>query len=389
MIMHLHGHLIGKRLIFVCLSLTFIALMGVISDAAQAGPITSDGNANVPARITSQPPFPTSTPESVLPISHLPRNNPRTLPIRISEGECCPYPCWSSNSEWVMLFDAGDNGETPGLYSIPREGGYPTLLTERIGVYSRDWSLVAYPEAGAVYIERWADGDRWVVPSPGRRIFFSPSGNQIAWELGSRGIRHPDLRQNAIWLAELDGGAAREVVTVNGGHFIGWAAGEKAILVYGRLAPDGPAGIWRVSTEDGAGRLLFEVEKPRSLLLSPEGGWLAFFMAFENHPDRNGLWIVGMDGSAEQHYPFIGAYRWRNEGQLLVIPQDLDAPGAYLWQIEIHEDIVWQLTDPLIDALPIASNDWQPSPDGSAIVFRSHEDHNLWVFPLPELPISP
>jgi hypothetical protein len=72
-----------------------------------------------------------------------------------------------------------------------------------------------------------------------------------------------------------------------------------------------------------------------------------------------------------------------------VIPQDLDAPGAYLWQIDADKDVVWELTDPMRDALPIASNDWQPSPDGSVIVFRSHEDYNLWVFPLPELPLSP
>jgi hypothetical protein len=389
MIMPLRGHLIGKRLLFVFLSLTFVVFLGALADAAQAYPIPPHGSDIVPVRITTIPPFLISTPEPILNIEHLPRNNPRPLPVRISDGDCCPYPRWSSDSEWVMVFDAGEKEDVPGLYSIPREGGSPTLLTERIGVYSQDWSLVAYPEASMVYIERWADGDRWVVPSPGRRIFFSPSGDQIAWELGSSSIRHPDLRQNAIWLAEIDGGAAREVVTVNGGHFIGWAAGEEAIIVYGRLAPNGPAGIWRVSPEDGAGRLLFEVEKPRSLLLSPAGGWLVFFVTFENQPDRNGLWIIGMDGSVKQYYSFIGAYRWRGEGQLVVIPQDLDAPGAYLWQIDIDEDVVWELTDPILDALPIASNDWQPSPDGSVIVFRSHEDHNLWVFPLPELPLSP
>ncbi len=387
--MSFRGHLIGKRLIFVCLSLTLIALLGVLADAAQAGPIPPYASANVPVRVTTLPPFPTATTESVLAIEHLAPNRPGLTPVRITDGECCSYPRWSSDSEWVMIFDAGEKGDAPGLYSIPKAGGSPTLLTARMGVYSQDWSLVAYPEAGAVYIERWADGDRWVVPSPGRRIYFSPSGNQIAWELGSSGIRHPDLRQRSIWLADVDGGAARDVVTVNGGHFIGWAAGEEAIIVYGRLAPYGPAGIWRVSTDDGAGRLLFEVEKPRSLLLSPAGGWLAFFVAFENQPDRNGLWIIGTDGSAKQHYSLIGAFRWRGEGQLLVIPQDMDAPGAYLWQIDVDEDVIWELTDPMRDALPIASNDWQPSPDGSVVVFRSHEDHNLWVFPLPELRLSP
>ncbi|MCK5319060.1 MAG: hypothetical protein KAJ55_14195, partial [Anaerolineales bacterium] len=147
--MSFRGHLIGKLLIFVCLSLTLIALLGALADAAQAGPIPSYGSAYVP-EVTTLPPLPTSTPEPVLTIAHLPRNSPRPLPIRITDGNCCPYPRWSSDSEWVMLFDAGEKGDAPGLYSIPKEGGSPTLLTERIGVYSQDWSLAAYPEAGAV-----------------------------------------------------------------------------------------------------------------------------------------------------------------------------------------------------------------------------------------------
>ena len=387
--MPLHGRLIGKRLILVFLCLSMMLLLGVIFESAQAGPFPSPAETVVPVQITAIPPFPRSTPESFTDIVPLPDNYSRSEPIRITEDGCCPYPQWSSDSEWVMFFDAGESGDAPGLYSVPREGGSPTLLTSRIGVYSRDWSLVAYPEASMVYIERWVVSDRWTVPSPGRRILFSPDGKKIAWEVGSRDIRHQDLIQRAIWLAETDGSSTREVVTVNGGHFIGWSAGEDTILVFGRLAPDGPAGIWRVSTDDGAGHLLFEVERPRDLLISPKGGWLAFFVTFENQPDRNGLWIISVDGSVKRHYPFIGAYRWRTEGQLLVIPQDLDAPGAYLWQIDVSEDLVWESTDPSFTLLPIASNDWEPSPDGSEIVFRSYEDRNLWVFPLQDLPPSP
>ncbi len=140
MIMPLHGHLIGKRLLLVFLSLTFMVFLGVLADAAQAGPLPSDGSAKVLVRVTNLPPFPISTPEPVITIEHLPRNRRRPLSVRISDGGCCSYPRWSSDSEWVMLFDAGEKGDVPGLYSIPRDGGTPTLLTERIGVYSQDWS---------------------------------------------------------------------------------------------------------------------------------------------------------------------------------------------------------------------------------------------------------
>ena len=303
---------------------------------------------------------------------------------RLTSGGCCPNPSWSPDSKWVPFLDRPGPNEPAGLYAVPANGGEITLVVERVGIYSRDWSQVAYRQNGQTVVERWADGMRWVIPNEGRTIRFSPSGQVVEWEMMSQGVNFPDLRQRAIWLANCDGTQAREVVTVNGGQFVGWVRDEGEIIVTGRLAPYGPAGIWQISVEDGAGRLLVEMENPRSLLLSPEGDWLAFTVAFDLDEELNGLWVMRSDGSMVKKIEMYGAYRWRREGVLLVIPLNLEDPGPSLWQIDVVSDETWKLTDPTVTLLPIANNDWQPSPDGTQIVFLSAEDRNLWVLPLPE-----
>ena len=323
-------------------------------------------------------------------LTKTPARTPTPTPVtvleatRLTSGGCCPYPSWSPDSKWIPFLDRPGPYKPAGLYAVPANGGEIILVVERVGVYSRDWSQVAYRQDGQTLVERWADGTRWEIPNEGRTIRFSPSGQAIEWEVMSHEASFPDLRQRAIWLANFDGTQAREVVTVNGGQFVGWARNEEEIIVTGRLAPYGPSGIWRISVEDGAGRLLLDMEHPRSPLLSPDGDWLAFTVAFDLEEELNGLWVMRTDGSMVRKIEMYGAYRWRREGVLLVIPLNLEDPGPTLWQIDVVSDETYKLTDPAVTSLPIANNDWQPSPDGTQIVFLSAEDRNLWVLPLPE-----
>lgn len=326
---------------------------------------------------------PTPTPLPIIEVQAAPGDT--SLPSRITDDECCLYPHWSSDSEWVLFVNPVGR-EGPGLYGVPAAGGSATFLTSRVGVFSEDLSLVAYPEAGLVYVERWAIGDRWLVPSQGREVHLSHENEWIAWEYGSTSIQNQDLKQQTIWIANVKGEGARALVTVHGGGFIGWIDQGNALLVSGRLSPLSPAGIWRVDRVSGAARLLFSTERARDVLISPEGEWLAFTVAFQTEHEKNGLWTLKTDGSTLKRLPAYGSYRWRSEGELLLIPYDFAAKSPYLWQFNIEEDQIWALTDPDEIELPIANNDWQASPDGEKIVFYSQSDRNLWVLRLPETP---
>jgi hypothetical protein len=248
---------------------------------------------------------------------------------------------------------------------------------------------VAYPESGQIFVERWADKTRWMIPSNGRAISISPDLADVAWEFGSQSIQSPDRRQTQIWIANINGENARELVTVHGGQFHGWVGGSEAILVTGRLAPHIPAGIWRVDTSTGAALLLFEVEKPRSISLSSSGEWFAFIIAFEQDNRRNGIWVMKSDGSFTQRLRGFGAYRWRADGQLLLIPLDPEAEHPALYQIDIENGRLWRLIDPANILLEITNNDWSVSPNGKWLLYQSSEDRNLWVMELPKLPETP
>ncbi len=304
--------------------------------------------------------------------------------VRLTSGGCCAYPAWSPDSRWVLFLDRPSENAPAGLYSVPANGGMVTLVHPGVGVYNPDWTLLAYTQGERTIVERLADSSRWFIPSEGNTIHFSPSSSYVTWDVISSGISFPDLRQRGIWIAHADGSGAREIVTVNGGDFIGWDAGEEAILVSGRLSPNSPAGIWRIAVKDGAGRLLIEVDRVRSALISPGGDWIAFIVAFDPDPTRNGLWLVRTDGSSTRKLEFFGAYRWRREGELLVIPLGLEPEVPSLWQVDSSTGETIRLTDPKYTKLPIANNDWQPSPDGTSVVFLSYQDRNLWLLPLPE-----
>jgi hypothetical protein len=205
----------------------------------------------VPAYETLPPP--------TLPVRNAPIFSPAPVdiseltepPVRLTQGGCCPYAGWSHDSEWILYLDGKLEEASTGLYSLPRSGGPPGRLSERFGIFSTDWSLVAYQEAGQVFVERWADAARWSVPSNGRAVSFSPDMTQLAWEYGATGIQSPDRRQAQVWTSNLRGEGARELVTIHGGELVGWVGGSEAILVTGRLSPPGPAGIWRIDTVTG------------------------------------------------------------------------------------------------------------------------------------------
>ena len=385
--MSVRGLMIGSRRISRLL--VVIGLFWLVCSAASVAAAGSDldilGQPELRRTAISGPestPTPTSVPRPLVPGIH-------PKPEAITSDGCCAYPDWSEDSEWILFFDAPKGPESAGLYGIPRAGGPATRITQRMGVFSSDWSLVAYPEAERVFVERWQDGERWTIPSAGRAIHVSPSSKWLAWQIGSSAIQNPDVRVSAIWISGLKGEDARELVTIHGGDLIGWSENEAALLVSGRLAPNGPAGIWRIRIEDGAGQLLFDVDQPREALLSTDGSWLAFIIAFETPSERNGVWLLRTDGGGAKHLDLFGSYRWRSGDQLVLVPLDLSASGPYLVQYDAQRDQWWSLTTPMTTQLPIANNDWRISPDGQWMVFQSYLDHNLYVMELPAVREAP
>jgi len=272
-----------------------------------------------------------------------------------------------------------------GIWSVAvdRPLSAPTLFTHRLGLFSRDLSLVADLEDGQTIVERLRDGARWVIPNGGRPIAFSPDGRYVVWSV-AQGIANFDIRRVEIWLANADGSGARRVAVRFGGGFAGWMPDGRGLLLSGRRSPQSPqAELTLLDIAQGGERTLLFYERLLGLSASPGGRWLAYIVT---QARENGVFVLSLTRplATPQRLDFFGAYRWRDGDQLLYVPMAPGAAGDELWQLDLARGQKQQLIRAEAGSpFKIANNDWAVSPDGSQLVFLSARDRNLWLVKLP------
>ncbi len=332
------------------------------------------------------PASPVSDPASGIP-SSTPTPSPSPTPgprlWRLTENGCCPQPFWSPDGQEVWFLDRPDPSRPAGLWGIPVTGGTPRLVTTRLGLFSPDYRRRAYPEAGQTVIEDLETGAQWIAPSGGRAIVFSPDGEWIAWEVSAGEAPSLDRQVTVLWIARADGREARPVARLIGGGFAGWFPDGRWVLVVTREAPGADPFLAVLDLEAETLRPIARGERLRGAQISPAGGWVAYQSVFSADPAQNGLWVVRADGTGARRLPVFGAYRWRAEGRLLVIPLEPGRPSHRVLEVEAATGAVRLLTDPAVLPFRIAGGDWALSRDGRRIVFVSAEDRGLWVLELP------
>jgi Tol biopolymer transport system component len=247
---------------------------------------------------------------------------------------------------------------------------------------SPDGSLLAYPEGGRTLIERPATGERWAVPAAGRAVQFSPDGARIAWQTASSTVNF-DRRLVEVWVSDVTGENSRPVTRLVGGALLGWFPDSARLLAAGRETVEGEPALFLVDVATGAVGSLVRIENVRGTLISPGGGWIAYQIAFTGDPARDGFWVTSVADAQTRKLPVFGAYRWRSEGRLLVVPLELGAPSHRVVEVDAATGEMRALTDPVVTSFKIAGGEWALSPDGGRLVFVSAADHNLWLLELP------
>ncbi len=340
--------------------------------------------ATVEASATPPPPPLTATPTAVPP-TETPTITPTPAPVlrQLTSGGCCVQPAWSPDGQEVWYIDRPDAASPSGLWGVAAAGGEPHFITDKLGIYSPDRSLFAYPQAGQTFIERAADGERWTVPAGGRAINFSPDGTRLTWQVSSSSINF-DRRAVQIWVANVDGSGARSVTSVVGGGLGDWLPDGQRVLVSGRDSGDRLSFVATLNVDDGSLVTVIEAPNIRGAQVSPGGGWLSYQIAFSGDAAQDGLWVMPLKGGTPLRLEVFGAYRWRAEGRVLLIPLEPGAPAQRLVEIDAATGTARPLTDPAVTPLRIAGGDWALAPDGRRMVYVSADDHNLWLLELPE-----
>ena len=334
-------------------------------------------------------PVPADTASPTATAEPTPTSTPAPAARPLTSGGCCVQPSWSPDGQQVWYLDRPNEAAPSGLWGVSVAGGEPQFITDRLGIYSPDRTLLAYPEGGQTLIERLATGERWVAPSAGRSISFSPDGQLIAWSIASSTVNF-DRRLVEVWVARVDGTEARRVAEMRGGGFSGWFPDSQRLLVSGRDEAQAAAGnpdlqsIGVLSLADGSVQPILSGKNIRGTSLSPGGGWLLYTVAFSGDPALDGQWVVPVTGGAPQRLELYGVVRWRVEGRLLMIPIEWGSTGGLrVVEIDAATGAVRALTDPAQTPLPIGGGDWALSPDGQRLAFVSSQDRNIWVLELP------
>ncbi|MDX1520920.1 MAG: hypothetical protein R3264_04795 [Anaerolineae bacterium] len=339
----------------------------------------------LPPSPTSIPATPTNTPTPG------PTATPTATPLpairQISEGTCCTGIYWNAESTEVRFIDRPSATESVGVWGIDitRLGSRPRFVTGRLGTYSQDRSLVAYPdrERGLAIIERLADGQTWEVDTAGSRPSFTPN-NRLIWTVFDDDV--PWRADSAeVWLADADGSNQERLITLERGSPTAWYSDDE-LLVSSRIEETDEILLSIVSLSDGSIRKFATLPDVRSAVFSPDRRYLIFMRRFEEDQAENGLWLMDFqDRSPEpKPLPFFGAYRWRDSRHLIYIPFDLQAEAHIFYEYDVETAQSRRLTPdhPLAGAIKIANNEWRISPDGTKIALvatRNTELNGIWV----------
>ncbi len=343
----------------------------------------SNRAAIIPADI-ELPPLASPTP--------VPRNTATSAPgestsawdlTMLTHGGCCPGAFWSADSREVRFLARPEPTQPASIYGVPRTGGPAKLVRREPAYFSPDGVYTMTASGEDVVIQRVTDGKRWTVTTGGRGVTFSHSMGYVAWTESSDAYTNLNLIQRTVWIHDLDSGQSSRIITVVGGGLLGWTGDDAAVLVSGGLVTGGPRGIWRVGVTGGEAEFLFEADEIQGSLISPDGRWLAFFVAFGSDPERNGVWVLPTHSGSAKRLNLFGSYRWWDDGRLLIIPLVMDQRGDGLWQYKTDEGSVSLLLHPGEVPFEVANNDWSVSPDGKYIGFRSSSDLNIWTVGLP------
>lgn len=293
-------------------------------------------------------------------------------------------PSWSPDSKQVLFIDKPSAQSETGYYAVDVAHPQAPQLVGPVGIYSPDRSLVAYPADVRTIVEQLSTGDRWVIPNNGQSVLISPDNRRVAWE--AEAISGPyDQRQNDIFMANVNGTDAVKVARVYGGGLVDWLPRGTRLLFLGRPSlntHDSTLTVLDLNTNEATD--LVSAERISGVRLSNAGNWVAYYISFNPDEERNGIWVQRTDGSGARKIDLWGAYQWRDDEHLLVIPARASLDRAFeIWDVDAATGEKQKLTDAAVTPLNILNGDWRVSPDGRSVVFVNSADRNLWLLKLP------
>jgi hypothetical protein len=287
----------------------------------------------------------------------------------------------------VLFIDKPSANDPVGFYAVDIATGTqkPPQRAGPVGVYSQDRRLITYLDKGRTVVEKLSNGERWVMPN-NDQVAFAPDDQHLSWEDSDDNSYIPyDQRRSDLYIAKVDGSEAVCVARVYGGGFVGWLPSGTKILLAARPSLDvheRTLSVLDLNTKASVN--LVTAERISGVSVSNDGAWIAYYITFDADKSRNGIWVQRTDGSQQRKLDLWGAYQWRNDSHLVVIPSRVSSDKAFeVWDVDAASGQSRKLTEAAVTPLQILNGDWRISPDGQYIVYVNSVDRNLWMLKLP------
>ena len=391
------SHLLPKLIILTILAW---AAAGCAHPTSASNTVTPAGPSpttiqGTPTLQEARPAQPTATPTPPPTPTSMAKADPTPRPL--TTVGCCPDPFWSPDSRMVLFIDKPTEESPSGIWGVDIAPGHqvPRLITRRVAHYTPDLIFLVELGDDSTTLERLpqpvhlaqgeVEGTKWTVPARGQPVALSPGRERIAWATADEGLPIEE-RVTQLWVADLDGENPVRLAPVPRGGIVAWVS-DDVLLVTGRESLHAQEQVYyTLSLLDGKTVELVRGERIRGALLSPERTWLAYFVAMDEDPTQNDLWLVRTDGTDRRRLDrdLFGAYQWRDGHRLLIVPLRPDAEWHELWQYDVQTSEAKRLTDPAQLPFKIASGYWVVSPDGKHVAFVGANDRNLWLLTLPD-----
>ena len=334
------------------------------------------------AATSTATPQPTSTPRPTPTAT----TTPTPQLTQLTTGSCCVNPGWSPDSRQVLFIDKPSENAPAGIYAVDILTGAikPAQWSGRLGLYSPDRSLIAYPDDFATVIEKPSTGEKWALAGI-LPIDFAPDNQHVAWD-NDPDITGPyDQRPSDLYVADVNEKKPVRITRVYGGGLVGWLPRGLKLMYLGRPSLDvRERTLTMLDLTTHVTTTLVTAERLSGMSVSKDGTWLAYYISFDVDKSRNGIWVQRTDGSPARRLEMWGAYQWRDDAHLLVIPMRASSDKPFeVWEVDAASGNSRKLTDAATTPLQILNGDWRASPDGRHIVYVNSADRNVWLLTLP------
>ncbi|MCB9458868.1 MAG: M23 family metallopeptidase [Anaerolineaceae bacterium] len=314
----------------------------------------------------------------------IPQDTPVTMQMLDGTG-CCPDFWWHSMDANTLYTLDGAPGSRASVYTWDADAGQMVSMgPETPYLYSPDFSHTVAQIGDNVQILELATGIAWQVNTNGNPAGLNASNTHLMWvERESVFVPGQTSAVNAIYMADVrdrSGNYAPIQVLAERGLDGNWLDDHRLLVTW---REDNNTRIDIVDINTGQRYNLGTWYRPRGFSIAPGGSRMVYYLSSQPDPADNGMYLIDIaEGSQPQRLDWFGAYRWRDENSLFVIPFEPENAIHELGLFTVADGQLRMLTVRNMQPFAVMNGQWDVNADGSKIAFRNALDGNFWMMDL-------